>query len=168
LISSCGDKNNEWAKYVSKDGGFSVYMPTPVTRSDKMEVTAFGKQMTHFITWKPSSFAIAKFKLFQVSYTNCPEVFTRDSLKRNQSLDSAINMRKSDFTELRDIEAVPIELNGYPGRCFIYEERNGNTLVIVKICIVNNKKYDITVVAKKDYPTNTEISNFFNSFQVLK
>ena len=167
-ISSCGEKNNKWEKYVSKDGGFSIYMPTPVKRSDKMEVTAFGKQMTHFITWKPSSFAIAKFKLFQVSYTDCPARFSIDSLRRSAILDSSINLRKADFTELKDIEAYPIELNGYQGRCFIYQEINGNTIVIVKQCIVNNKRYDVTVVAKKDYPTNLEISNFFNSFTVLK
>ncbi len=167
LIAGCA-KNTQWSKYTSREGGFSIYMPSEITKSEKREVTPFGKQTTHFITWKPSSFAIDKFKLFQVSYTDCPARYTTDSAHLNSILDSCIDLRKMDFNESKDIESQVIELNGYPGRAFIYDEPRGTTIAIVKICIVNNKKYDVTVVAKKSYPTNNEIAAFFNSFQVLK
>ena len=168
IFSSCRNNAPTWAKYTSREGGFSINMPAQIVKSEKHEVTAFGKQVTHFITWKPSSFAIDKFKLFQVSYTDCPARFSADSGRLNAALDSSINLRKNDFTELKDIDAEPIALNGYPGRAFIYEEPKVSTFAIVKECIANGRKYDLTVVAKKDYPTNVEISNFFNSFQVLK
>jgi hypothetical protein len=167
IFSSCSDKKTVWGTYVSKEGGFSVYMPLNVVKTEKHEVTAFGKQVTHFVTWRPSSFAIDKFKLFQVSYTDCPTHFA-DSSSLNAKLDSSINLRKNDFTELKDIEATPISLNGYPGRAFIYDESKATTIAIVKQCIANGKRYDLTVIAKRDYPTNAEISAFFNSFQVLK
>jgi hypothetical protein len=168
LLLSCRENNSKWAKYTSKDGAFSIYMPADIVRSEKTEVTAFGKQVTHFVTWKPSSFAIDKFKLFQVSYTDCPSRFIGDSNRLNTSLDSSINLRKNDFTELKDIDAQSISLNGYPGRAFIYDESKMSTFAIVKECISNNRKYDLTVVAKKDYPTNAEINNFFNSFLILR
>jgi len=98
-------------------------------------------------------------------YTDCPARYTADSLSLNTMLDSAINMRKKDFTE-NEIKSEVIELNGYPGRSFIYD--NGSSTAIVKMCIVNNKKYDLTVVTNKNYATNTEVSSFFDSFTSLR
>jgi len=164
-VTSCTQDNDTWAKYTSKEGAFSVFMPTHLLKLDKKEVTPFGKQVTHYVTWKPSTFAIDKFKLFQVSYTDCPARVCTDSVLLNAALDSAINLRKKDFTE-SEIESQVIELNGYPGRSFIYD--NSNATAIVKLCIVNNRKYDLTVVTKKNYATNTDVSNFFDSFMSLK
>lgn len=165
LLSSCGEAT-KWGKYTSKEGGFTVNMPLNPKKWTKREMTIFGKRETHYITWKPSSTALDKFKLFEVSYTDANGAIPRDSLRLSALLDSGINLRKKDFTEA-DIEAQPIELNGYPGRAFIYDQPRGSTVAIVKICIVNNRKYDLTVVAKKNYPTNEEINTFFNSFQIF-
>jgi hypothetical protein len=142
-------------------------MPNQITKEKKTIVNKHGgKQEIYFISWRPSSFAIDKFKLFEVRYTDFSGHFSDTVV--SQKLDSFINIRKNDFTEVKDIEAVPISLNGYPGRAFIYDDPKATTIAIVKECITNGRKYDLTVVAKKDYPTNAEISKFFNSFQVLK
>lgn len=162
FMSSCKDKT-PWAQYNAKDAGFTVFMPANPVRTDKKA----GKQTIHFITWKPATFALDKFKLFEVSYTDFPGVAVGDSVSRNALLDSAINLRKKDFTEL-DIESQPIVLNGYPGRAFMYQAPKGNTITIVKECLVGNRRYDLTVTAKKDYSTNDEMNSFFNSFQVLR
>ena len=164
-VYSCSDDNEAWGKYTSTQGAFSVTMPIHVKKLDKKEATVFGTQVTHFITWRPSTFAIDKFKLFQVSYTDCPTRVCMDSTLLNAALDSGIALRKKDFTD-NDIQSETIELNGYPGRSFIFD--NNNSIAIVKECIVNNKKYDLTVVTKKNYATNTEISDFFNSFTSLR
>ncbi len=167
FLFSCKDDNSEWAVYTSAEGGFSIKMPANPKKTEKKEVTAFGKQVTHFITWKPSNLTIDKFKLFEVSYTDVPARFTKDSATLQLMLDSSINMRKKDFTEL-DINAESINFNGYPGRAFIYYSESATSIATVKQCIVNNKRYDVTVVTKKNYNTNNEIGNFFNSFQVLR
>jgi hypothetical protein len=164
-VYSCSEDNDAWGKYTSNEGSFSITMPAHVKKTEKKEVTVFGTQVTHFVTWKPSSFAIDKFKLFQVSYTECPPRVCMDSLLLNAALDSGIALRKKDFTE-SDIQSETIELNGYPGRSFIYD--NNSSICVVKECIVNNKKYDLTVITKKNYATNAEVSNFFNSFTSLK
>lgn len=166
LLASCGE-DTSWTKYTSNEGRFSINMPAHPRKWDKKEVTVFGKQTTHYITWKPSSFALDKFKLFEVSYTDASVPLSSDSAHLNMLLDSGINMRKKDFTEM-DIDSQPIELNGHPGRAFIYNPPRGTTLAIVKECIVGNRKYDLTVVAKQNYPTNEELNNFFNSFQIVR
>ena len=165
VLASCGGENIVWDKYTNNEGGFAVTIPNPVKKVDKKGI--FWNQTTHFISWKPSTFAIDKFKLFQVSYTECPPSVSTDSLLLNVMLDSAIMIRKKDFTEAEDIPSQTIELNGFPGRAFFFDG-GGNTLVTVKECIANNKLYDLTVISKKNYSTNNEINTFFNSFQVFK
>lgn len=167
-LASCGAASTDWVQINSGEGGFSATMPPNTVKSEKVEVTAFGKQKVHFITWKPSTFAIDKFKLFQISYTTCPPNLVRDSMMVDFMLDSCIRMRKLDFTEKEEIAVQNIELNGYPGRAFFYDVPKGNQIVIVKECITNGRKYDLTVIANKDLGTNSEISRFFDSFQALR
>ncbi len=162
LLPSCKEKTT-WSEYTSKDAGFTVFMPTHPARTDGK----VGKQTIHYVTWKPTTFALDKFKLFQVSYTDYPGFVNSDSVRLNALLDSSINTRKKDFTEL-DVDSEPITLNGYPGRAFMYQTDRGNTITIVKECLVGSRVYDLTVIAKKDYPTNDEMNKFFNSFQVLR
>ena len=162
LTVSCKD-STKWAQYTSKEAGFSIFMPATPVKTDKK----VGKQVIHFVTWKPATFALEKFKLFEVSYTDFPGINTADSASMNALLDTAISQRKKDFTEL-DVDSQPIVLAGYPGRAFMYDAPRGNTIAIVKECIVGNRRYDLTVIAKKNYPVNGEMNNFFNSFQVLR
>jgi hypothetical protein len=166
LIASCTPPNDKWARY-SGDKTFSVLMPVQPVASDRMEATPFGRQNVHYVTWKPATMELNKFKLFQVSYTDCPSRYTSDTAKLNATLDTCINLRKRDFTE-NDVISEAIEIGGYPGRAFIYNPPRENVITIVKEVIANNKRYDLTVIAKRDYPTNTEIGNFYNSFQVLR
>ncbi len=167
-FASCGGNSTEWVQINSGDGGFSAMMPPNTVKSEKVEVTAFGKQKVHFITWKPATFSIDKFKLFQISYTTCPPNLVRDSIMVDFMLDSCIRMRKLDFTEKEEISVQNIELNGYPARAFFYDVKNGNQIVIVKECITNGRKYDLTVIANKEQGTNPEIARFFDSFQALR
>src|ERR1017187_6465537 len=86
MTPSCNN-TTKWAEYSSKEGGFSVFMPADVKKTDKKT----GKQVIHFITWKPSSFALDKFKLFEVSYTDVPGAVNADTGRLNILLDTSIN-----------------------------------------------------------------------------
>ena len=164
-FSSCSNKVSKWTKY--SDRNFSITMPEKPQVYDRQEATPFGKQTVHYVSWKPESLELNKFKLFQVSYTDYPSRFTTDTATLNMSLDSSINSRKRDFTDL-DVISQPIEINGYPGRAVILSPDKDNVVTIVKQIVANNKRFDLTVIAKKDYPTNNEVNTFFNSFQVLR
>lgn len=167
VFASCG-KSETWTKISVPEGGFSISMPSDIKKTEKKENTIFGKQTTHFVAWKPSNFAIDKFKLFQVSYTDCPANIMADSNMVNLMLDSAVEVRKKDFTESEVIESQSIDFNGYPGRAFFYDAPKGNTIVTVKMFIANGKLYDLVVIAKKNYSTNNEMNNFFNSFSISR
>lgn len=162
MLCACKE-STKWAQYTSKEGGFTVFMPSNPAKMDKK----VGKQLIHFVTWRPATFALDKFKLVEVSYYDVPGGVSSDTSALNALLDSGINNRKKDFTE-NDLVSHPISLNGYPGRAFMYQASRGNTIAIVKECIVGNRRYDLTVIAKKDYPTNNEINSFFNSFTALR
>ena len=165
FFSSCSRTELEWETYTSVDGGFTVQIPKNSKRVDKVEMTPFGKQTNHYIIWKPDGLQIYKIKLFQVSYTTCSNI--SDSFSFYGMLDRSINMRVKDFTDL-EIDTHPINFNGYPGRAFIYDVSDNSTIAVVKQCIVNNKRYDLAVVLKRNYETNYEVHRFYNSFQVLR
>lgn len=168
IFGSCGAEHGAVAVQTFKEGNFSVLIPEPIKKTQKTENTVFGKQVRYFVRWAPSSIAIDKFKLFEVSYTACPPSVSADSLHLNRVLDSAVEMRKKDFSEVEMIESQAIELNGYPGRAFFFDDPKGNTLVTVKMCIAGDKLYDLVVIAKKNYSTNNEAADFFNSFKLLQ
>jgi len=167
-VQSCGGDHSvlKMETYTSADGGFSINMPSDPKRTVKVITTPFGKQATTFIEWKPDNISINKFKLFQVSFTDCPASLMTDSSGRQRILDSAINMRVKDFADI-DLETYTINFNGIEGRAFIFEVKDNNNIAIVKQCIANHKLYDVTVVLKKNFATNKEVHEFFNSFQVL-
>ena len=104
--------------------------------------------------------------MFQVSYTNCPARVLQDSVLMDVMLDSSIRMSAENYSE-KELETQAISLNGYPGRAFIYNSTEGNEVMIVKECIINNRKYNLSVVIKSNYATATEVDNFFNSFKIL-
>lgn len=166
FLFSCGsDELAEWKDYKSAAGSYTIHMPAPVKTFTKKLETPFGKQDVTFAQWEPSSYSIDKFRLFQVSYTKCPARFAHDSFAVQSKLDKAIEMRKKDFSE-EEITHEEIELNGYPARAIIHNE--SNSVVILKICIANGIMYDLTVIAKKNYGTNREVADFFNSFTPLR
>ncbi len=165
LFQSCGGGGGtQWTTYTSADGGFSVEMPDESKPSEQVLPTPFGKQIVHFVAWKPSSLTIDKFRLFQVSYTACPSRVVTDSTGTQSALDSSINLRVKDFADI-ETEIEPVSVNGYPGRAFIFDLPENSTIAVVKECIVNNKIYDLTVVMKRNYATNAEVNRFFNSFK---
>jgi hypothetical protein len=168
FFTSCSSNSGKWDRYTDPAGAFSVMMPTHGQSYTKTEITPFGKQVVHYATWKPATFELNKVKLVQVSYTDCPKAYVGDSVHLNAALDSCISLRKKDFTEVDEIHSQPISFNNYPGRAFIYDPPKNNVITIVKEFFANNKRFDLTLIVKKDYPTNNEVNNFFNSFQVLK
>jgi hypothetical protein len=145
-----------------------IEMPSPAAKTEKSEETIFGKKTRHFVSWKPSSFAIDKFKLFEVSYIDCPLSVSQDSFKMNSVLEEAVEMRMKDFSETDVMESQAIEFNGYQGRAFFYDAPKGNTLVSVKICIAGDRIYDLVVIAKKNYAINDDMDRFFNSFKLIR
>lgn len=167
-LFSCSNDEKGWKQHAVPEGNFTVEMPAPIQKAEKKEVTVFGKQVRHFVRWKPSSMAIDKFKLFEVSYTQCPAGLEGDSMKIQAILDEAVDMRKKDFSEEDEIESQAIELNGYPGRAFFYDAPKGNSMVSVKICVAGDKLYDLVTIAKKNYAVNDDMGKFFNSFKLLK
>jgi hypothetical protein len=166
MLPAC-HTNNSWAKYSSNADGFTIYMPVGPKSMVKQQKTAFGTQQVHYIYWKPATFDINKLKLLQVAYNDCSRRGGADSAYTNQALDSSINLRKRDYTDL-EVTDEHITLEGYPGRAFIYQDEKENSTTIVKTIMANNRIYTLTAVTKRDYPSNAEMNTFFDSFQILR
>lgn len=167
-LSSClSGVKKDWKTYTSAEGAFTISTLGDFEKTTVNELTPYGKQPVHYLKWKPSSFSISKIKLIQVTYTDCPAKYIVDSNFRNVMLDSAIKMRARDFSDTYET-FQNIELNTYPGRTFVFDVPTSNSIAIVKLCVVNNRKYDLTMVVSRDQGSNDEQSTFFNSFSVLR
>lgn len=160
---ACTHHVSSWSAY-QESGKFQAEFPGKPVVTDKVETTPFGKKTVHYVSWKPATLELNKFKLFQVSYTECPTYSEADS-SLYKALENSINIRKKDFTD-NDIQSQAITINQYPARAFMFDPPHESVITIVKQVIVNNRRFDITVIAKKDYPTNDEIGRFFNSIQL--
>jgi len=162
---SCGSSNDEkWVSYTSANGGFVVNMPSGFKETEKQEKTAFGTQLVHTVSWKPATMSFVRFKLFQVSYTNC-SVSPTDSIGMSAALDSSIHLRIHDFTD-NPVEIDQIEFAGHPGRAFILDIGKENTITVCKECIANGKKYELTAIALKSFSNEPQINAFFDSFRI--
>ena len=168
MLASCSEKDSKWEKFNVTEGNYSILMPSDAKKYVKQEETIFGKQAVHYLSWKPSTFSLNKIKLFQVTYTSCPRSAMADTVLLNATLDNSIeNRKKNDFSEI-EVATQRVDINGYPGRAFIYGAPKDNVITIVKECVAGDKLYDITVIAKRNYPTNAELTVFYNSFQILR
>jgi hypothetical protein len=56
LLYACGGDRNKWDTHSIPEGGFTIAMPSPISKSEKKEVTPFGTQIRHFVRWKPLEF----------------------------------------------------------------------------------------------------------------
>jgi predicted acylesterase/phospholipase RssA len=166
LMAGCSvpEATDKWINFTSKDGGFSVNMPAPPLLEDKAELTINGKQTVHYCTWKQTRLPNVKFKLFQVSYTNCPSI-AADQQQLNTMLDSSIKLQMTYYTD-NALNVDTVKLSGYPARAFIYQDPLSRAVTICKECIANNRKYDLVVVSAKEFADDPEINDFFESFVI--
>jgi hypothetical protein len=161
-LPACSKKDRKWVKYTAGDGSFSIKMPENYTVSEEKENTIFGKQVVHYVSWKPSALSLDIFKSFQVKYTDCPQGMPADTV-----LNRYIADRIKAFDEVK-VEPQSIHIGHYPAREVIYDPPSDIVIIIVKECVADNRLYDISVIAKRNFPTNVESGIFLNSFQVLK
>jgi len=165
---SCSTADDvKWVNIVSKEGGYSVNMPYGSKKEDKQETTIFGKQTVHYCSWVPTILGFVKFKLFQLSYTECPASVNMDQPSVSDLLNKGITARMKDYTD-EPTEVDSSQLNGYDARSFILNKAKMNTITICKECVANHKKYDLTVVIMSAFANDPAVEQFFNSFQLIK
>ena len=161
-LSIRGFAPNVAQEFQSRDGGFSIMTPYTLKETTQFMDTQIGKIEVHFFIADQGE------KSFLVVYSDYPSevIKTSDPEKMlDGSRDGAINNVKGEL-----VSEEHISLNNYPGRDFTIgaQTENGQDLFMRgRIFLVENRLYQIMVMATKGNENNKEIDDFLESFALL-
>jgi hypothetical protein len=149
----------EWKKFSPDKGQFSILMPNEKIdspkpdASDKSEVDDSTKM--YLSTYNES--------VFMVSYTDFKDDITQ--VPPGQLLDSAIGGMVNGGRKL--LSQKDITLDAYSGREIKVQDEKEKTTLTGRVFIVKQRMYVILVGGEKE-PKASDMSKFFNSFQLIK
>lgn len=148
-----------WQKYLFRDGGFSVWMPQAVVQSQETVVLNLGTNQLSFNVFasQPQSyrFVAAYSEPLTTEWTANPTdllTLVRDGIAS-----------KTDFILLNDRSTSWKE---YPARELTMQ--NKNEIISFKVYLVNQRVYVLAIGQKNKDAISTEITSFFDSFELLQ
>lgn len=149
----------EWKKFSPDKGRFSVLMPNEKIDSLKPDVNDKGEiddsSKTYISTVEESAFL--------VSYTDFKEDITQ--IPPSEVLDSAIGGMVSGGRKL--LSQKDITLDTYSGREIKVLDEKAKVTMTGRVFIVKQRMYMLLVAGGKE-PQVSDMSKFFNSFQLIK
>ena len=151
------DGKLSWQKFISRQGGFSVWLPEGV-KSEEIVVldTATGELSFEVIASHPEEESYR----FIVAYAEAEEV-TNTEIFLASIRDGLIN--ETNF-ELVNEESK--SLKEYSGKELVMKQ--GEEIITFRIYVVGLKVYVLGVSQTEANQLNEEINNFFGSFQLLE
>ncbi|KGO84580.1 hypothetical protein Q764_14470 [Flavobacterium suncheonense GH29-5 = DSM 17707] len=154
----------EWYSYNSVN--FKISFPQKPIEENKTMQTLGGEIEVKTLTYKAQNPAEKNLK-FYVSVNEIPNA-SKENLTNDEQktfLDAAINgsVRNHKATIISD---NPITLNKYSGREVKMSMNDNKIIVNMKNYIVKNKYYGLIVYSTKQNDNNSEINQFFKSFEI--
>lgn len=151
--------------YIYDSESFKISFPEKPTEEDKTLQTLAGEIKVKTLIYKAQSISEKNLR-FYMSINDLPN--SKGSLTKDEqktSLDAAINgsVRNHKATLISD---KPIKHNSYSGREVKMSINEDKIIANMRSYIVGNKYYGLIVYTIKENDNNTEIEQFFNSFEV--
>ncbi|HEX7999862.1 MAG TPA: hypothetical protein VF528_15855 [Pyrinomonadaceae bacterium] len=142
-----------WIRYSSNEGRFSVLLPVQPKVTSQPVDTAAGKLINNVI------FSQTTMAAYAVSYADYPQ----NNADPQQVLDS---VRSGAITGIKGtlISGKNIMHKGYPGREF--QASTEGALYTSRIFLVNNRLYQMVVVAPANKSSADDINKFLTSFDL--
>ncbi|MBD0325596.1 MAG: hypothetical protein ICV68_04155 [Pyrinomonadaceae bacterium] len=142
-----------WIKYTSNEGRFSVLMPVQPKVSSQPVDTAAGKLINNVVLSQTTTAAYA------VSYADYPQNNADPQTVLDSVRSGAINGIKGTL-----ISGKNITHKGFPGREF--QASTEGALYTSRIFLVNNRLYQMVVVAPANQSSATDVNKFLTSFDL--
>lgn len=160
LLMLPGCTSSKFVDFKSESGGFIVKFPgTP-----KEEKTTANTQAGPI---EAISYSVSNNKIsYTVAYNDYPEELVKSSKPDdilNGARDGAVTNTKGKL-----LNELIINLDNYPGRDFRYELSGGIGIVRQRIYLVNNRLYQIMTATESEDMFLNSITEFFDSFRLIK
>lgn len=143
----------EWINYSSGAGRFVVLLPAePRSTEQELEIGT-GKLVNNVFL------ALTQFAVFSVSYADFPP-----GTAQSKSLLDKMQKGVIDGIRGRLLRSSKISHKGYPGREFQASSESG--LYTSRIYLVNDRLYQLVVVAMPEMVSSEPVDRFLNSFDL--
>ena len=149
-------------EFRSQEGKFSIMAPLSLKESDQTVSTQVGKIVAHMFMAETTDVA------YVVGYADYPLEIVRQS-NADLILNGASNGAVSNVNGKLVIQNV-ISLQSYPGREIVADVKTPDGkdgTMKGRIYIVDNRLYQVYVIATKGKVETTKIDDFLNSFKLL-
>ena len=147
---ACGS----WQTVVSREGRFAIDMP--VEPRQRSGVVQLGGSWTTQIVFS----ARAEGFTYEAAFFTAPR-----EAGPVEDPDGFFEALTADMADKQDVfDNQPIALDGYPGREI--RIRDGGQVRIIRMYLVNNRRYQLTVVAPAVREAFPNVGRFFDSFRL--
>jgi hypothetical protein len=161
LATPSGGAQLDWKEFAPKDGGFTILMPGAPTEHKKSIKLATGivEVVVYELPIPPGD------GKFVVGYSEFPEATIKPGTE-DKRLDNARDgvVASVKGTLLRQKILL---LDSYPGR-ELHIKTDGKTTVVVRLCAVNNRLYQLLVVGNEELAASPEAAKFMTSFKLAR
>lgn len=148
-----------WKTQISKDGAFSVAMPSSAKAEKRVVKTATGQLDVHMLVAEGRDEA-----LYAVSYSDFPEA----EVKRNTVAKRLDNARDGAVSSARGKlrSEKSITLDNHPGREIVVE-KDGAVVAKMRIYVINNRLYQVMALCN-GAGSSKDAGIFMDSFRLTK
>ncbi len=147
--------------YCNVDGNFSIAFPSTPTVTKEVVPTEAGDIAMNMCMYEES-----KSKVYMVAYSDYPEGMISKS-NAPEILEGSKNGALNSFGRCTVEDESKIEKDGNPG-VYFKAKSTENYHVIYHLYIVGNRLYQVGLLNDKEYPSKSEINDYFSSFKFLK
>ncbi len=160
FLAGCSGESSEdsWETFASDTAGFSVKMPEIPARSAERVPTAVGELAMYFYIAEDDTV------MYVVAFSDYPTALV-ETTSAKELLDTA---QAGALTNVGGtlLSAKPITLDGYPGR-EVAIAAPGNLQGYFQLYLVENRLYQLMVIADVTLDIDSGAEKFFTSFEVI-
>ena len=156
LAMAAHARANDWKKFTSEKGTFSVLLPGTPEESVQRNPKIGNENHSFFVRIDHKSLGVA--------YSD----FADEEVTASK-IDALLDNARDDGAETTNgtvREEKKIDLDGHPGREVLIDTPRGYTYR-VRFYLVKNRLYDVVALAKKGKENDADVVKFFDSFQPI-
>ena len=157
-LLTINDGKLSWQKYIFRDGGFSLWMPSGVTSEETVTIeTSKGDMEFEVFATHPKSLR------FIAAYSHSPNIAKFDS---SEAILTAVKngiIKETNFQLLTNKE---IDFSGHLGQYLVMQDNNEKEIVYFHVYVINKQVFVIAAGTKSNIYEN-DINSFLDSFRLL-
>ena len=158
-LAGAARSQDDFQRFTSKAGGFTLLMPTePKTQTQNLETAVGTITVTMYIAEKNGAAYFASFNDYpaELVQKSDPQAIL------DGARDGAVNNVKGKL-----LNEKKIAIGSHPGRDITFEAVNGQYLARSRMYLVNQRLYQIMVLAPREQGLPAKIDQYLDSFQLI-